>query len=302
MKKRAEEIARLWRQRPKNKLARWSIFVMILIVAYAWFCGEIKIVDLFSATRMENLHRFLTVDIIPYSLRNGDGNVWKWISSISERGLPGLFITVAMSVIAMVIAGAIAFFLCLPAARTFMTSDPFSIAQRRKKLTPRIFLFQAGMSLTRFLFLFMRSIPEYVWAYLFLAMLGPSAWPAILALAIHNGGIMGKLGSETIENLEPSSLNPLRALGATRLQIATSAIFPLALPRFLLYFFYRFETCLREATVLGMLGIVSLGYWIADARGKQFYDEMFFLTILAGVVVVLGDMISSVARRVVREA
>ncbi len=52
---------------------------------------------------------------------------------------------------------------------------------------------------------------------------------------------------------------------------------PLALPRFLLYFFYRFESCIREATVLGMLGTVSLGYWIQDARGRQSYDEMLLL-------------------------
>ncbi len=74
------------------------------------------------------------------------------------------------------------------------------------------------------------------------------------------------------------------------------------LPRFLLFFFYRWETCVREATVLGMLGIVSLGYWIVDTRARNHYDEMFFFVLLGAGIVLVGDLVSAVAREVVRRA
>ena len=150
--------------------------------------------------------------------------------------------------------------------------------------------------------IFLRSIPEYVWAFLLLAMLGPNAWPAVLALALHNAGILGKLGAEVVENLEPAPLAALRGLGATRSQIVLLGILPMVLPRFLLFFFYRWETCVREATVLGMLGIVSLGYWIVDARARNHYDEMVFLVLIGAGIVLVGDLVSALARELVRRA
>ncbi|MCZ6751465.1 MAG: ABC transporter permease subunit, partial [Acidobacteria bacterium] len=91
-----------------------------------------------------------------------------------------------------------------------------------------------------------------------------------------------------------------RALGATRAQMVFSALFPLTFSRFLLFFFYRWETCVREATVLGMLGISSLGFWIQDARARNHYDEMFFLILLGGLLVLIGDLVSAAAREWVR--
>ena len=79
-----------------------------------------------------------------------------------------------------------------------------------------------------------------------------------------------------------------------------AGVFPIALGRYLLYFFYRFETCIREATVLGMLGVVSLGFYISDARSKMYYDEMLFLVLLGAGIVLLSDLLSATARRYLR--
>ena len=83
---------------------------------------------------------------------------------------------------------------------------------------------------------------------------------------------------------------------------AVIAAMPVALPRFLLYFFYRFETCVREATVLGMLGIASLGHEIVEARAKHFYDELLLLVAFGVVMVLLGDLASHLARGWIRRA
>ena len=69
-----------------------------------------------------------------------------------------------------------------------------------------------------------------------------------------------------------------------------------------MFFFYRWETCVREATVLGMLGIVSLGFWIQDARARQQFDTLFFLILIGAAMVMIGDVVSTLARRIVRRS
>ena len=124
----------------------------------------------------------------------------------------------------------------------------------------------------------------------------------VLALALHNTGILGRLGAEVVENTETAAPAALRGLGAGRRQIALAGLLPLALGRWLLYFFYRWETCVREATVLGMLGIVSLGYALDEARVRDRYDDMLFYVLLGAVLVLVGDLVSAVARRIVRRS
>ncbi len=77
---------------------------------------------------------------------------------------------------------------------------------------------------------------------------------------------------------------------------------PESFTRLLLYFLYRFETCVREATVLGMLGIASLGFLIDNARVARRHDEMFFLILVGAAIVVAGDLVSMAARRFARRA
>jgi len=289
------EIRKLRRGRRRSPFVRYSLLLVLAIFAYAWLCGEVETGDFLSERRRENLARFAD------RVAEGGAFSTKAGEIFAERGFPGMTATLAIAVLAIVMAGATGALLCLPAARNFMRPDPFVDTAGRRG-GPRGLLLGAAVRVTRLLQLFLRSVPEYVWAYLFLTILGPTAWPAVLALAIHNTGTLGKLGSEVVENLEPAAPRALRSLGAPRFRIAWTAIFPLALPRFLLYFFYRFETCVREATILGLLGIVSLGYYIEEARAMRAYGEMLFLVLLGAAIVLLGDLISAGTRRLVRRA
>jgi len=208
-------------------------------------------------------------------------------------------VTLAISVAAIVLAGIGGAFFSLPAARNFTSPEPF-LSSLRNPHWGWSFLWRAVVWVTRLFLIFVRAIPEYMWAFLLLAILGPTAWPAVLALALHNLGILGKLGAEVVENTEHAPLSALRGLGASHLQIASTGLFPLTFSRFLLFLFYRWETCVREATVLGMLGIVSLGYWIQDSRARNHYDEMFFLVLLGAALVLIGDLLSALARESIR--
>ncbi len=301
--KLSESISDLHHERPKSKLVRVSLLVMLALVAYSWLSGDIALEDMFSHRRAENLHRFLAVDIQPYELRNepfsiGAYAAWAWHLAV-DRGFAGALQTLAMSILSITLAALAGAALLLFAARNVASAHPF---EPIRPYFRRAWSWRIVTSLTRALLIFIRAIPEYIWAFLFLAMLGANAWPAILALALHNSGILGKLGAETVENLDPRPLRALRGIGATRAQIATSAIFPLSLSRYLLYVFYRFETCVREATVLGMLGVVSLGYWIQDARSRQFYDQMVLFVALGALIVLAADLFSAFVRSRLRRA
>ena len=294
------ELRVLHRGRPRSSVLRASIGALALLALYAWLAGDVSIGALFTARRLDNLERFLERDAAPYPLRES-GFSWTgladWVLGVvRERGAGALLATLWISVLAIVLASAAAAILAPLGARTLMTDEPFRLdAAHRQPLR-----WAALTGTVRTAMIGVRAIPEYVWAFLLLAMVGPSPWPAVLALAVHNAGILGRLGADTIENLDRAPLRALRLLGASRRDIAGAALLPLALPRFLLFFFYRFETCVREATVLGMLGVVSLGYWIQDARARQLYDEMLLLVALGGLLVVAADVASQLARGWIR--
>lgn len=296
------EIQRLYRQRPHSRFAYWSGVFLLALMIGSWFIGDFHIGDFLSERRIANLSRFMS-ELVPYSLQ---GQPFSWRETLGwagdllwEKGLSATGVTLAISVAAIVLAGLLGVLFALPAARNFMVPDPFlpSLPGSHRGWS---LLWSATMWVTRAFLIFARAIPEYLWVFLLLAILGPTAAPAVLALALHNLGILGKLGAEVVENTERSGLAALRGLGASRLQIALAGLFPLTFSRFLLFFFYRWETCVREATVLGMLGIVSLGYWIQDARARNHYDEMFFLVLLGAFLVLVGDLISALARELVR--
>ena len=298
---RSERIDELWRRRPRSRFARASVGVAIACVAAAWASGDIALGDLFTDRRWANLERFVFHEAVPRPLRDSDFS-WSvltdWLGDLlTERGWHACLATLAIAVLAIALAGAWAALAAPWATRTLAKPEPYVdvAGARRRPLASA-----AWTTLRNFLrvtFVLMRAIPEYVWAFLLLAALGANAWPAVLALAVHNAGILGRLGSETLENLDARPLVALRALGASRAQITWAALRPLGLPRALIYFFYRFESCVREATVLGMLGVVSLGYWIQDARTRGRYDELLVFVALGAVLILIADVISQVVRR-----
>jgi phosphonate transport system permease protein len=295
----------LRRGRPRSRFVRASVVFLLALAASSWWLGGFDLVDMFSGRHARNLEHFVH-EATPRPVREEGGGFAEaaaWAGDLFRaKGAEALGTTLAISVLAIVLAGIAANLLCLPAARTFARPAPFLPPGG----TPPWFARAAWRALllgTRFVLVFLRAIPEYVWAFLLLAVFGPTAWPAVLALAIHNAGILGKLQAETIENVPPQAARALTALGAGRRQVALLAVHPTVFPRFLLYFFYRWETAVREATVLGMLGIVSLGYVLMyDARPRGREDEMVFYVALGALLVLAGDLVSAAARRLVRHA
>jgi len=304
MTSRKDEIARLHSARPRSYFMRTSLVAFALLGAGAWLWTVVGAVDLLGAHRLANVSRFLVHDAAPYPLRES-GFSWQalraWIAMMWEtQAAEGAAATLWISVIAILIAGSAALPLALAGARVLAVPDPFLASNAGDQRGLEWTLRRTFALLVRQLSVAMRAIPEYVLAFLLLAILGSNAWAAILALALHNAGILGRLGTETVENLDARPLRALRLAGADRGALALWVALPLAFPRFLLYFFYRFETCVREATVLGILGIASLGASVQEARARQRYDEMLFLILVGGAIVLLADLVSQLARTWIR--
>ena len=294
-------LADLWRDRPRNHFVRkslWAMGALTLLVA----CTTDLSFGL-NDRRLGNLQRFFFEDIIPEPLQGRDfdwGIALTWASErMSEGGWHAAWSTLAISIVAIVLAMGLALLFTLPAARNFANPEPFLPGPRPPTFAHRLY-WSVHVRVSRTLLILMRAIPEYVWAFLLIAILGANPWPAILALALHNAGILGRLTSEVIENVDTKVPAALVGLGARRRQVTMFSLLPENFSRMLLYFFYRWETCVREATVLGMLGIASLGFLIQDAKVKLFYDEMFFLILVGAAIVILGDFVSLIAREVAR--
>lgn len=306
MSSRSNEVRRLYATRPRSALLRLSVAALLALGGGALLFVGGGFRELLSGRRMANLGRFLKEDAWPHELQGRPffvDDFWSWGRGIWLReGAEAAADTAWMATLAIVLAGAAGLALALLGARSLASRDPFVAALKRGQGGVRA----SVSAFVRVLSVLMRALPEYLIAFVLLAVFGSNAWPAVLALAIHNAGILGRLGGEVIDNLEAPQTRPgltaLAGAGVTRMALVLFGVLPLALGRFLLYFFYRFETCVREATVLGMLGIASLGASVQEARARGRYDEMLLFVLLAGFLVLIADLVSSVARRWIRHA
>ncbi len=299
-----KSVDQLYAERPRSRFARASAFAMLAIIAVAWSSDAVDFGALFEPRAQANLDRFL-VELRPYPLQKTEwdwGVAWSWFRELTEGRLGGALLdTLSFSVAAVVLAALLALAGGFLAARNLATPEPFLPGPSAPTRAAR-FAWSAVVWATRTLMIFVRAVPEYVWAFVLLTLLGPSAWPGVLALALHNSGILGRLFAEVVEDGDPSTPRALRALGAGRREIATHAIWPASLGRFLLFFFYRWETCVREATILGLLGLGGLGAYILQAKAGIKMDEMLLWTLMGSALIVIGDLVSAWARAAIRRA
>jgi len=305
-----QHIKQLKHASPRWRLPRFLFWATAGLTTLAWFPGltGIQTAPLTQNTgsidRSERVLHFLD-KITPAPVRESGSwsDALPWASQLwADPGKEALLNTVTIAT-AAVILSALAAWLLLPwATRSLAHAQPLGIPNGKPHIL-RTTLWKISGALTRMIFLVSRAIPEYIIAYLLIGLLGVSAWPLVLALAIHNFGILGRLWGEVMENQPPTAARHIALSGSSRLQCYLHSYLPESFNRFMLYLFYRWETCVREATILGMLGVVSLGYHIQLARNfSRAYDEMFFYVLLGAAVIFLGDLLSHFLRRALTKA
>lgn len=143
----------------------------------------------------------------------------------------------------------------------------------------------------------LRTIPEIVWALIFVLLVGLGPFPGVLALGFHTGGVLGKLFGEVLEDVNPRPLEALHSGGAGRLAILFYGILPQAAPQCLSYALYRWEVNIRAAAVMGFVGAGGLGQRIYIAISLFLENRLLTLILAVYLMVTLVDVLSAYLRR-----
>jgi len=230
-----------------------------------------------SEISFDNVQRFFTEDIIPSPIRNGDSlaTSWNWFSDlIMTQAIPGIANTLVLTQIALVATGVLSLLLF--------------------PLISKHFFNPVGRGIGHILLVVMRSTPEYILAYILLQLWGPSMFPAIVALALHNGAIIGHLIGRY------SSEVKLRVDATRGLNRYLYELLPRLYGQFLAFLFYRWEIILRESAILGILGIATLGFYIDSSIQELHFDKAMILIVITALLNVLVDTLSRYLRAKLR--
>lgn len=142
-----------------------------------------------------------------------------------------------------------------------------------------------------------RAINEMVFALLFVVAVGLGPFAGVLALWVHTTGILGKLFSEAVEAIDPQPVEGIRATGANPLHEVLYGVIPQVMPLWLSYTLYRFESNVRSAAVVGMVGAGGIGMVLWDVmRGFQYAQTAAVLLMLVACVSFI-DLVSSRLRK-----
>ena len=150
----------------------------------------------------------------------------------------------------------------------------------------------------------MRAVPEIVIALVLIFVLGGGPVPAMIALAFHTSGALGKLFSEVNENADLKPVEGLNSVGASWFQSIYLGIIPQVIPNYFSYALLRFEINIRASAILGFVGAGGIGYELKNAMswGQGKYDEAAALFILLFGTIVFFDQLSSYIRnRIVQQ-
>ncbi|MEY3960234.1 MAG: phosphonate transporter, permease protein PhnE [Pseudomonadota bacterium] len=140
----------------------------------------------------------------------------------------------------------------------------------------------------------LRAIPEIVIALVLIYVLGGGPVPAVIAIALHTGGALGKLFSEVAENADLKPVEGLASVGATWGQRMWLGVIPQVAPNWLSYALLRFEINVRASAILGFVGEGGIGHDLKLAMqwGQGRYDQVVAIFLLLFLAIVLIDRIS----------
>ncbi|MCU9614758.1 phosphonate ABC transporter, permease protein PhnE [Caldibacillus lycopersici] len=252
--------------KPKNSLYKKTKTIIILILVAALYVWTFLSIDIDWARAMEraanNFHR-----VIP-RLFDPD---WSAMGDVSDKMFETVLIAFAGSVMAAILSIPLAFL----AAKNMM--GIFSV-------------------IGKWILSAIRAFPDIILAVLFVVAVGPTAFAGVLAIAIGSCGMLGKMFSEIIEQIDMDIVQAMQANGANRIQILFTAVFPQIIPEFLSYAIYRFEVDIRASSILGIVGAGGIGTMISFASSNRNWNEMGMILLAIIIVVSVIDFASAKIR------
>ena len=223
----------------------------------------------------------------------GPGDFWRagawaaWQEELRKwfvwRVVESAAIPLAIGVVGTLLGVLGTIFLTYPHSTTFQW-----LSERFTGETPSIWARAwRGMSLiaARAVAVISRGVPEVMWAFLFIAFFGPGLVAGTLAIAVHTLGVLTRVFGEALDNQPLRRFEP--TCGASRMVTYTTVAMPLAWRDWMTYAFFQFESNVRAAVVLGLIGVGGLGFqfnfnfeWFRFERASTYLIMMILLTVV----------------------
>lgn len=257
---------------------REKVSWIYIVLAFAFISKEVSL-------SWSNVTRFFTYEILPWPMRREgvlDGTldvsfywdqVWRWgVDILWTEGFSGVWNTIVLTQIVLAGTGIMALLVFPLVCRHFQSNFPRRIS--------------------RYTLIVIRTTPEYILAYAFLQLWGPSMLPAIVAICLHNGAILGHLTGENAELIKLQADGPKGNINRYFFEVL-----PRVYGQFLAFLFYRWEAIMRESAILGILGIYTLGFYIDSAISDDKMDKAVFLILITALLNMIIDTVSQRIRK-----
>jgi phosphonate transport system permease protein len=258
------------------------VFFFLLSLVLSLRVAQVDPRLLFEPAALANLARFIQ-GMFPPELS------WSFLSVLG----PALLETIQISVMGTFMACILAVPLGLLATSSLTWSG---ILHERREAKHRWILGFFPYALARGLLSIFRSIPEFVWAFMFVRAVGLGPFPGVLAIGVAYGGMLGKVYSEILEGVDPQPLEALRANGATTLGMVMYGLLPQALPNVISYTLYRWECAIRASAILGFVGAGGLGQQVELSMRMFQFNEVITILAVLFVLVASVDLLSGKIR------
>ena len=247
----------------KSKFKKYFNWIIIILVfAWSWKGAEIRPLEL-----MNNSDNMITLlkDFFPPDFTEWESYSEDMIVTV-QIALWGTFLSAIVAV-------------------------PFAVLSSENLFPPMIvYVVRRLMDITR-------SINEIVLAMIFVAAIGLGPFAGVLAIFFHTTGVFAKLFSESVEAIDMRCVEGVRSVGATKMQEILYGVIPQVIPLWLSYILYRFESNVRSAAVLGIVGAGGIGTAIYETLSGFALQQTAAILIIIVISVNVIDLISNNIRK-----
>ncbi|WP_307320243.1 phosphonate ABC transporter, permease protein PhnE [Evansella vedderi] len=242
------------------------LIYLLIVIALTWWSMNITGFDFRNFYRFGDAIQFVATRFFPIE--------WSLFPRLLEASLVTLAVAFLGSFFALLVALPISFMAAHNTSR-----HPFLYGLTRTSLSG------------------LRSVPEIVFGLILVVALGLGPFPAVLAILLHNIGVLGKLISELIEAADPGPQEAMKTVGATRWVAVLFSILPQIWPNVLSHYFYRFEVAIRTSLILGFIGGGGLGQLLFNHFNSFYYTAVALDIIMIMALVIIVDFIGSYVRK-----
>ena len=250
----------------------WLLFFVSMTLA-VWHSGF----DIISVIEgLPRTNQFVVRMFSALTMENFKADLLDWYWNVGEW-LNQLFISLQMALLATIVGttlgGALSFLASRNLAKNYAT---YFVCRRALEIA--------------------RTVPDIVWALIFIYPFGVGPVAGILALTIHTTGAQGKLFAEVNENIDHKPIEGIRSAGGNWFEEIRFAVMPQVMPNFISYSFWRLALNVQAATVMGFVGAGGIGYELINALKLLYYLDAGAILLMIILTVFLIDMSSEKLR------